>query len=178
MKILSFLAHTKYFSDLSLTGNTIFLIESDPVAAMLRWNSAPYPKADTVFFVTEADAQKRSFDVAVANSVDQVSYFRERFNNLPLIYLCHGTAPATSDCDVIVTASRRNLRQCEHPKQVIIPLCGNPNVYYGYTGEINHLITVANNIAERPELQKALVDKVVAGYDHSYIGSGNDGLPN
>lgn len=175
MKILSFLGHTRYYRDLAKTGHTFYIWHSEQSIGI--WDDSFGKQPDNIIFID--NDRNIDYDLAIINQYHEFDMIKDF--EIPIIALAHGYVPNVYSKTVaaIVGQSKRNLAKSTHNNKHLIRHGFDPEEFYGYTGDINIVVTAAGDVSNRPELRKEIIDAVInMGIPHTYIGYNNGMLHN
>lgn len=173
MNILSFYNHAKYFWDMSHIGHSFYFWHQANKVQSWGINEVNCP--ENVKFIDNLN--NLHYDVALVTEPNQIPMIRETGIDIPIIAVCGGQVPGSvydEDVTAIVGNCKRNFRNNNHPKQRVIYHSFVPEQYPAYSGDIACLVTIANAVDRRPELNIPLTEQCSHALPHIYIGAENE----
>jgi hypothetical protein len=166
MDILCYIGHPYNFNKMvtALTNHTFHVLNRN-----YMWNKSIGEIPVNVKLNAEIGEK---YDIAISNNLQQTQEIKKAYSG-KIIGLTHGyTEPEGFGGipDAMVFQSKRIMETVDSPIKVYIPHY-EPIKDIEYTGELSCIITVANKIADRPELMPMLYERITAGYIRVILGS-------
>lgn len=172
MNILIEYFHTKHVQDICETGYNFYVLNNENNS----WDGSYGQKPDNLNF--DYDPNLIKFDSAIVASDMWINKVKSDYN-IPVIAVASGQVAGNKfiNANIVTGISKENLKNCQNPNIVIIPLGADPKIFNGYNGVIPYSITVAHGLDFRTELRKELVDQITIinppNWNNIFIGMGS-----
>ncbi len=164
MKILSYIGHTNYLKNLAnAIEDDIYIIEP-----LYQWDTIYGEQPKNVHLRANLDDK---YDLALIHNEFQAKEI-PLFYKGPMIGLAHGWSPNHGYFglpDVMVFLCKRNAEGVNHKDKRVVPH-GIRTQSIVYEGNIACILTITNNLYQRPELIPDFYDEVVNGLSREIIG--------
>jgi hypothetical protein len=172
MNILIEYFHTKHVQDICETGYNFYVLNNQNNG----WDGSYGQKPNNLHF--DYDPKSAIFDSAIVNTDTWINKVKSDYN-IPIIAASGGQVAGDKfiNASIVVGISKENLKYCQNPNSIVIPLGADPEIFNGYGGLIPYSITMAHGLDFRKELRKELVDEITninpPYYSNIFLGAGS-----